>query len=274
MGTDALGSPPDGALLEVYGLTKRFGGLTAVDGLDLRVGRGEIVSLIGPNGAGKSTAFNLISGLCAPDRGDVEFEGRSLLGLRPHQITSLGIARTFQTLRIFPNMSVLENVMVGQHRHGRSGVWATVLRMPCFRCEEERIRERAIEALSWFDTRLAGFRLDQPAYCLSYANRRRLEIARALAAEPTLLLLDEPSAGMNPQETAEITATVRRLRDAGHTILLIEHDMKVVEGVSDRVVALDHGCKVAEGCYEHVAHDERVIEAYLGRACREAQSAA
>jgi len=262
------------ALLEVSGLTRRFGGLVAVDGLDLSVDHGEIVSLIGPNGAGKSTTFDLISGLCAPDHGEVLFEGRNLVGLQPHRITKLGIARTFQTLRIFTNMTVLENVMVGQHPRGRSGVWATMLRLPGFREEEARIREKAMRALSFFDSRLVGFRLDQLAYCLSYANRRRLEIARALATEPKLLMLDEPSAGMNPHETDEMCETIRRLRDAGHTILLIEHDMKVVEGVSDRVVALDHGCKIAEGSYDVVAGDARVIEAYLGRVNDERRSAA
>jgi len=257
------------ALLQVRGLTVAFGGLTAVDGLDLRVEEGEIVSLIGPNGAGKSTVFNLVSGLCPPDRGEMAFDGQSLNGLRPHEITALGIARTFQSLRIFPNMTVLENVMVGQHARGCSGVWGAMLRLPSCRAEEARIRERAMAALSWFDDRLSGFRLDQFAYCLSYANRRRLEIARALATEPRLLLLDEPSAGMNPHESAEICDVIRRLREAGHTILVVEHDMKVVHGISDRVIALDHGCKVAEGDYESVANDDRVIEAYLGRARRE-----
>lgn len=262
------------ALLEVRGLTVAFGGLTAVDGLDLHVEQGEIVSLIGPNGAGKSTVFNLVTGLCAMDRGEVLFEGRNVAGLRAHEITSLGIARTFQSLRIFPNMTVLENVMVGQHARSRCGIWSSMLRLPSYRAEEAHIRERSVEALSWFGERLAGFRLDQFAYCLSYANRRRLEIARALATEPKLLLLDEPSAGMNPHESAEICEVIRRLREVGHTILVIEHDMKVVQGVSDRVIALDHGCKVAEGEYETVANDERVIEAYLGKVHSELQYAA
>jgi len=253
-------------LLELRGLTKNFGGLTAVYNLDLCVEQGEIVSLIGPNGAGKTTVFNLISGLYPPDGGDIVFEGQSLLGLQPHQITARGIARTFQTLRIFINMTVLENVMVAQHSRSRAWVVETVLRWPGFRREEKRIRQKAVDALSFFGPRLTGFRLDQLAYSISYANRRRLEIARAMAAEPKLLLLDEPTAGMNPHETLEMTRMIGQLRDEkGYTILFIEHDMKVVQGVSDRVVALDHGCKIADGPYEQVAHNERVIEAYLGR---------
>jgi len=236
-----------------------------VDDLELRVGEGEIVSLIGPNGAGKTTVFNLISGLYVPDRGEILFRGRNVAGLAPHQITGRGIARTFQTLRIFTNMTVLENVMVGQHARTRTGALGTILRLPAFRREERRIRQRAVEALSCFGDRLAGFRLDQPAYSLSYANRRRLEIARALATEPQLVLLDEPTAGMNPHETQEMIELIASLRERGLTLLVIEHDMEVVRGISDRVVALDHGCKIAEGSFEQVACDERVIEAYLGR---------
>ena len=253
------------ALLEIRGLHKQFGGLKAVDGLDLQVREGEVVSLIGPNGAGKTTVFNLISGLYPPDGGEIRFQGRNVTGLQPHEITARGIARTFQNLRVFTNMTVLENVMVGQHARTRTGPLGAILRLPGCRREEKRIRQRALEALSCFEERLAGFRLDQMAYSLSYANRRRLEIARALATEPRLILLDEPTAGMNPHETAEMTDLIGRLRDKGYTLLLIEHDMKVVQGVSDRVVALDYGCKIAEGPYEQVAHDERVVEAYLGR---------
>jgi len=253
-------------LLEMQGLTKHFGGLMAVNNLDLCIEEGEIVSLIGPNGAGKTTVFNLITGLYRPDGGDIVFEEQSLVDLQPHQITAQGIARTFQTLRIFTNMTVLENVMVAQHSRSRAGATETILRLPSFRHEEARIRRKAIEALSFFDTRLMGFRLDQLAYSLSYANRRRLEIARAIAAEPKLLLLDEPTAGMNPHETLEMTHMIGQLRDEKrYAILFIAHDMKVVQGVSDRVVALDHGCKIAEGSYEEAVHNERVIEAYLGR---------
>ncbi len=253
-------------LLEIHQLTKSFGGLMAVCDLDLHVDEGEIVSLIGPNGAGKTTVFNLITGLYRPDSGDILFQGHSLVGLQPHEITALGIARTFQTLRIFTNMSVLENVMVGQHCRSRSGLWSVILRLPGFRKEEEHIRQKAIERLSIFGTRLAGFRHDQMAYCLSYANRRRLEIARAMATEPRLLLLDEPTAGMNPHETQEMIGLIGQIRDQMRcTILCIEHDMKVVQGISDRVVALDYGRKIAEGTHEQVANDEQVIEAYLGR---------
>jgi len=254
------------AVLEVRGLEKHFGGLYALTGLDMEVREGEIVSVIGPNGAGKSTLFNTITGLYGPDGGDVRFERQSIVGLKPSQITRLGISRTFQTVHLFPNMTVLENAMVGQHSRSRSGVLGSVLRLPSQRNEEERIRGKARESLSFFGPRLSGYRHDQPAFTLSYANRRRLEIARALATEPKLLLLDEPTAGMNPTETQELTDQIWRLRkDRGVTILVIEHDMRVVKGVSDRVIALDYGKKIAQGTYEEVAHDERVIEAYLGR---------
>ncbi len=253
-------------ILEVRALTKRFGGLAALDGLDLTVGEGEIVSVIGPNGAGKTTLFNSITGLYGPDHGEVLFDGRNLIGRKPSQITRLGLARTFQTVHLFPNMTVLENAMVGQHCRSRSGVLSAIVRLPAQQREEERVRVRAREALSFFGPRLSGYRHDQPAFTLSYANRRRLEIARALATEPRLVLLDEPTAGMNPKETLELTDQIWRLRkDRGLTILVIEHDMRVVKGVSDRVVALDYGKKIAEGTYDDVAHDERVIEAYLGR---------
>jgi branched-chain amino acid transport system ATP-binding protein len=254
------------AVLEVRGLEKHFGGLYALTGLDMEVREGEIVSVIGPNGAGKSTLFNTITGLYGPDGGDVRFEGQSIVGLKPSQITRLGISRTFQTVHLFPNMTVLENAMVGQHSRSRSGVLGAVLRLPSQRNEEERVRGKARESLSFFGPRLSGYRHEQPAFTLSYANRRRLEIARALATEPKVLLLDEPTAGMNPTETQELTDQIWRLRkERGLTILVIEHDMRVVKGVSDRVIALDYGKKIAEGTYEEVAHDERVIEAYLGR---------
>jgi ABC-type branched-subunit amino acid transport system ATPase component len=255
------------SLLEITGLRKRFGGLSAVDGVDLRVDRGEIVSVIGPNGAGKTTLFNIVTGLFAPDEGAISLDGSvSLVGLKPSQICRLGVCRTFQTVRLFPNMSVLENVMVGQHTRTRAGVIGAVLRLPGTRAEERRARERAREALAIFGPRLAGYREDQPASMLSYANRRRLEIARAVATEPRLILLDEPTAGMNPTETHEMTGLIGSLRDRlGVTIIVIEHDMRLVKGVSDRVVALDYGCKIAEGTYEQVANDERVVEAYLGK---------
>jgi len=252
-------------LFELKGLEKSFGGLQVVAGLDLHVDEGEIVSLIGPNGAGKTTVFNLVTGIYAPDAGEIVFEGRNIAGLAPHKITRLGIARTFQTLRLFLNMTVKENVMAAAYGHTRSTAIEAVLRLPRARREEREIARFAEEKLAFFGPRLVGYRLDQPAYSLSYANRRRLEIARAMGANPRLLLLDEPAAGMNPAETHELTELIGRLRtDGGYTVLVIEHDMHVVEGISDRVVALDHGVKIAEGSFEEVATNELVIEAYLG----------
>jgi branched-chain amino acid transport system ATP-binding protein len=253
------------ALLDLRKFGKSFGGLRVIDELDLGVDSGEIVSVIGPNGAGKTTLFNLITGLFPPDEGDIVFEGRSLVGLEPHQITQRGIARTFQTLRLFLNLTVKENVMAAAYGHTRAGIIRSILRTPGMRREEREIEQLAEERLSFFGQRLMGYRWDQPAYSLSYANRRRLEIARATATKPRLLLLDEPAAGMNPVETREIAELIGQLRDeGGYTILVIEHDMHVVEGISDRVVALDHGVKISEGTFEQVATDPRVVEAYLG----------
>jgi branched-chain amino acid transport system ATP-binding protein len=252
-------------LLELSGISKSFGGLTCISGLDLHVDEREIVSVIGPNGAGKTTLFNLVTGVYRPDAGDIRFEGESIVGLDPHVITGRGIARTFQTLRLFLNMTVKENVMAAAWSHTRAGILRSVLRTPGMRQEEREIEKLAEERLSFFGQRLMGYRWNQPAYSLSYANRRRLEIARATATKPKLLLLDEPAAGMNPVETHEITELIARLREeAGYTILVIEHDMHVVEGISDRVVALDHGVKISEGTFEQVATDPRVVEAYLG----------
>jgi branched-chain amino acid transport system ATP-binding protein len=254
------------ALFETRALTKDFGGVRAIDALDLDVDDGEIVCVIGPNGAGKTTLFNLVSGMVPADQGEILFEGRSIVGLRPSQILELGIARTFQTVRLFPEMSVRENVMVARHCRTRSGMLKAIFQAPSFRREEEETRQWAEQALAFFGSRLTGWRFDTPARSLSYANRRRLEIARAMASEPRLLLLDEPTAGMNPRETQELTELIRRLRDAtGVTIVLIEHDMRVVKGVSERVVVLDYGQKIAEGPYADVASNDRVIEAYLGR---------
>jgi branched-chain amino acid transport system ATP-binding protein len=259
------------ALLEVRGLVRRFGGLNAVDGVDLDVNAGEILSVIGPNGAGKTTLFNVVTGLYVPDEGSIEFDGHDLVGLQPNQICTLGIARTFQTVRLFPNMTVLENAMIGQHCRTRSGVFGAVLRLPRTRAEERQVLEQSRSALSFFGSRLASYRENQPAFVLSYANRRRLEIARAMATNPKLILLDEPTAGMNPKETQEMTHLIGKLRDErGFTIVVIEHDMRLVKGVSDRVVALDYGRKIADGTYDEVANDERVIEAYLGKRAAEA----
>jgi branched-chain amino acid transport system ATP-binding protein len=252
-------------LLDLQGISKRFGGLSVMERLDLHVDEGEIVSVIGPNGAGKTTLFNLVTGVYQPDEGEILFEGQSLLGLEPHQITARGIARTFQTLRLFLNLTVKENVMAAAHSHTHAGILRSVLRTPGMRREEREIEQLAEERLAFFGQRLMGYRWDQPAYSLSYANRRRLEIVRATATKARLLLLDEPAAGMNPVETHEITELIARLRDEiGYTILVIEHDMHVVEGISDRVIALDHGVKISEGTFEHVATDPRVVEAYLG----------
>ena len=253
------------ALLELKGLTKSFGGLRVVSGLDIEVGEGEIVSVIGPNGAGKTTVFNLITGLYQPDAGQILLDDRDLVGLPPHKITRLGVARTFQTLRLFLNMSVRENLMAVTYGSTRATVLESILRLPRARREERETRELAERTLAFFGQRLVGYRLEQPAYSLSYANRRRLEIARAMATQPRILLLDEPAAGMNPAETHEITELIGKLRDEGkYSILVIEHDMHVVEGISDRVVALDHGVKIAEGSFDAVATDPRVVEAYLG----------
>jgi ABC-type branched-subunit amino acid transport system ATPase component len=257
--------PSEQRLLELRGVSKSFGGLSVISDLELHVNEGEIVSVIGPNGAGKTTLFNLITGVYRPDEGEILLEGKSIVGLEPHEVTNRGVARTFQTLRLFLNMSVRENVMAVQYGKTKSTVFEAMLRLPRSRREEREIRERAEEKLSFFGQRLVGYRWNQPAYSLSYANRRRLEIARAMATEPRILLLDEPAAGMNPSETHEITELIGQLRvDGKYTILVIEHDMHVVEGISDRVVALDHGVKIAEGSFDAVATDPRVVEAYLG----------
>ena len=257
-----MSAPP---VLELRGVSLHFGGLQVIDELDLHVDEREIVSVIGPNGAGKTTLFNLITGVYRPDDGDIVFEGESIAGLAPHEIARRGIGRTFQTLRLFLNMTVKENVMAAAYGHTRAGVLRSLVRTPGMRREEREIDQLAQDCLSFFGERLVGYRWNQPAYSLSYANRRRLEIARATALKPRLLLLDEPAAGMNPAETHEITGLIGRLRgDGGYTILVIEHDMHVVEGISDRVVALDHGIKIAEGTFEAVATDPRVVEAYLG----------
>jgi len=254
------------AILEVEDLNKHFGGLIVVDALSFELNEGEIVSIIGPNGAGKTTVLNLLSGINPPDEGDIRFQGQSIVGLEPHQVTALGMARTFQTLRLFLNMSIIENVMAAAYVHTRAGLFEIVFRTPGWRREEAEIRAMAEKSLAFFGERLVGYRYDQPAYSLSYANRRRLEIARAMVTQPKLLLLDEPAAGMNPKETREMTELIGKLRDeGGYTVLLIEHDMNVVGGISDRVIALDYGRKIAEGSYQEVVTDQQVIEAYLGR---------
>jgi branched-chain amino acid transport system ATP-binding protein len=257
---------PDGPVLGLDRLSLAFGGLLALSELDLHVNDGEVVSVIGPNGAGKSTIFNVITGVYEPTAGDVRFAGQSIAGLRQHVIARRGIARTFQSLRLFLNMSVIENVMTATYGGTKASPAESILRLPRARREEREVRALAEEVLSFFGQRLAGYRWDQPAYSLSYANRRRLEIARALATRPRLLLLDEPAAGMNPTETHEVTELIGRLRaERDVAIIVIEHDMHVVKGCSDRVIALDHGVKIAEGGFDEVANHPAVIEAYMGR---------
>ena len=254
------------ALLQINALEKAFGGVKALDKVDFHINEGEIVSVIGPNGAGKTSFFNVISGMFAPDGGEIIFGGVDISGWEPHDITRGGIARTFQNVRLFPAMTVLENVMVAQHCRTSQGMLPAIFRTKAFKQEEAEIEERAKDILGFFGSRLVGYRFDQPAFVLSYANRRRLEIARAMATQPQVLLLDEPVAGMNPRETAELTELISRMpAERGLTVVVIEHDMKVVRDVSDRVVVLDHGVKIAEGAYEDVSQNEDVIEAYLGR---------
>jgi branched-chain amino acid transport system permease protein len=271
VGLDKIKSWPKepGNALEIRNVTVRFGGLVALNGVNITVPNGGVVAVIGPNGSGKSTLFNVITGLVPATSGSVKFRGVEILGLKPHQVLKEGVARTFQNIRLFPNLTVLENVLLGQHARLKSGAATSILHTPSNRREEKESLVKVMDIINLFGNRLTP-RVAQMVSGLSYANRRRVEIARALASQPKILLLDEPTAGMNPAETLELAEQIKSLKDLGLTILLIEHKLDVVTRLADNVVVLDHGEKIAEGLPDDVRRDEQVLTAYLGRAARAA----